>query len=522
MKRFASLFLCMFFLFSLSACKNPGIDSSSSSSGTDEETLESSRTDNDNAHESAAESNAESSSIPTATEIPQDPLPGAPELDSSNGHLTRFTETEDFETFTLNAVESEDSETGAIQLSQADSGYQPLGNCISPVINADEFSELTVSWNATLPLSTSVEVEARVKILQDEEGREIWSDWFSWGEYAPGVERISQKKSDGAASICADVLTTEEYSAVAFQIRATLRTNDVSLTPTLRSIFVSTRNSKLASPMANSEVEDDVNWLVTLETPSISFNQCYEPFASKMSVPCSMAMLMQQKGEDILPEILALSSRDDYSDSFSNLSYASALAGAFGYEAYTGYTDVAGLKREIAAGYPVAIMLSYAGDDVEDSELPHIDGASGERNQHMVVLRGFTARNGQLYAVVNDPAAESAGKVRRTYSMEQLAAAWDGRACFLHNREVNVDAPIEERTLELRSEEDGYRLYNPQSNVLFSYNERAIFAVMTNGQLSSFEYPVHNKFFLLQDTKEERELWVITDLGILYRASIPQ
>ena len=56
---------------------------------------------------------------------------------------------------------------------------------------------------------------------------------------------------------------------------------------------------------------------------------------------------------------------------------------------------------------------------------------------------------------------------------------------------------------------------------MFSYGERTIFTLTMNGQLLSFVQPVHSKLFLLEKSAAARELWVITDLGILYRAEVP-
>ena len=535
MKRFTALILCICFLFGLTACGRSGQDGSSSVSAPESSGSSSlSSTDESSAPEESApaqseasassEAGTDASSVPTASEVPKDPLPGSPELEGPNGSLIRFTTAEDFRQFTLNAASAEALGDGALRLKSDGGQYQAAGVCTSPTVSTEDFTELTVSWNATLPLMTSVEVEARVKVRQkqaDGSEKELWSDWLSWGEYAPGIERSSGEQQGELASIRADVLSTNGSPATAFQLRATLRTSDVSLTPVLRGLYASVRDARGAAPGANGTVPDDINWLVTLQLPSLSMKQCHSSLTQTASVPCALAMMLRQRGETVLPEVIALAASDNGLTSFSNLSYETAFAGAAGYTAYTEYTDLAGLKREIAAENPVGIMLSYAGPDTEGSSLPRLDGASGERTDHMVVLRGFTARNGGLYAVVNDPAAESAGMVRRTYRLDQLMNAWDGRALLLHEKEDANAVPIEKRTLRLRAEDDGYRLYNPDTDTVFSYGERTIFALTMNGQLLSFVQPVHSKLFLLEKSVAARELWVITDLGILYRAEVP-
>ena len=526
MKHLTGLFLSICVLFSLTACGTADKERDSSPSRTESSGFtESSSTEASSSvsGENPGEASADpEESVPEAVETTRDPLPGVIDLERENGSLIQFVSQEDFSSFTVNGASS--GGDGSFRLNQDGDHYQPLGVCTSPLIKTDEFTELMLSWNASLPLTTSVELEVRVRILQpqpDSSGKEIWSQWFSFGEYAPGVERVITDQEDELASFQSGVLTTNGNPASALQLRATLRTSDISLTPTLRSVYVSLRDGRNAAPGDSGDIEDDVNWLVTLAVPSVSQQQCHTFISETASVPCCLSMLMTEQGLEMLPEVIALASGENSCTNFNNLSFGTAFAGACGFDAYAAYTDLSGLKREIAAGYPAAIMVSYTGDPDSTSGLPFVEGAPGEQRDHMVVLRGFTAINGELYAVVNDPAAETAGQVRKTYRLDQLMAAWDGRACFVHPSENGTENPIEERKLELRAEGDGFRLYNPDSGSPFKYGEHSVFIQMKDGKVVSFLHPVHNSIFLLDKSASGCELWVVTDLGILYRADIP-
>ena len=156
MKRFTALFLCICFLFGLTACGRSGQDGSSSVSAPESSGSSSlSSTDESSAPEESApaqseasassEAGTDASSVPTASEVPKDPLPGSPELEGPNGSLIRFTTAEDFRQFTLNAASAEALGDGALRLKSDGSQYQASGVCTSPTVSTEDFTELTVS-----------------------------------------------------------------------------------------------------------------------------------------------------------------------------------------------------------------------------------------------------------------------------------------------------------------------------------------------------------------------------------------
>ncbi|MDN5313359.1 MAG: hypothetical protein PWQ68_2333, partial [Thermoanaerobacteraceae bacterium] len=45
---------------------------------------------------------------------------------------------------------------------------------------------------------------------------------------------------------------------------------------------------------------------------------------------------------------------------------------------------------------------------------------------HLIVVRGFTTKNGADHVIVNDPAAPTHETVRREYRVDQFLKAWKG------------------------------------------------------------------------------------------------
>jgi hypothetical protein len=102
-------------------------------------------------------------------------------------------------------------------------------------------------------------------------------------------------------------------------------------------------------------------------------------------------------------------------DGHGNWPFNAAYAATQGFEAYVvRFASLAEAEPWIAAGVPIAITFAWQPGELDGAALPASTG-------HLAVLAGFDAQGNP---VVNDPAADDNGTVRRTYARAQLERLW--------------------------------------------------------------------------------------------------
>ena len=86
-----------------------------------------------------------------------------------------------------------DGEVPALVLEEG----QTEGTFTSREYEAKDFTQMVASWNASIPDGCSVEILARAQ-LDGPDGE--WTDWLTWGEFAPYARRgsVKGKKCDTA------------------------------------------------------------------------------------------------------------------------------------------------------------------------------------------------------------------------------------------------------------------------------------------------------------------------------------
>ena len=95
-----------------------------------------------------------------------------------------------------------------------------------------------------------------------------------------------------------------------------------------------------------------------------------------------------------------------------NWTFAVAYAGARGLAAAAAYLrDLVTVEAFVAAGLPLALSISWRGDDLPGAPLAQSDG-------HILVVRGFDAHGD---VIVNDPAQPA---VRHAYPRAAFARCW--------------------------------------------------------------------------------------------------
>lgn len=308
------------------------------------------------------------------------------------------------------------------------------GAYTSNIINTSPFNYLVPSWDSDTPDGTSIQVEARVfaKTL-DSNGQwsEKWSNWLSWGSWGTFIKRASGTGviDDPVASVDTDTLTikgSNGETASKIQYRVTLNTNTYGVTPSVRLISGTLRNT-LSGQGINKVFTDspDLSNLKVLDVPQLSQMARAPSIANSICSATSVAMILNYYGTNILPEQSAWGVYDYKYDGFGNWPFNTAYASSFGYRAYVDYSTIEGLKREIYYGHPVAVSVQYKNSVNVKANLPVVDGAPIESTYgHLIVVCGFTKENGTDYIIINDPAASNNEGVRVKYKLDQFEAAW--------------------------------------------------------------------------------------------------
>ena len=129
--------------------------------------------------------------------------------------------------------------------------------------------------------------------------------------------------------------------------------------------------------------------------------------------PCTLTMLANRWGADVLPEEAMYACYDSTSENCSNPGFAAAFLGCYGLESYVVYTDCAGLKKEIKNGCLCAVRLhSSEGEEqyrsvvVRGLSLIHILFGPGESSLHLFgqfrhLLRGSAVGHRQVVTGVD-------------------------------------------------------------------------------------------------------------------------
>ena len=107
------------------------------------------------------------------------------------------------ETFSRGALDNVALESGAVVLDSSAGRYLPYGSYTTPEFAMPAFCNLNVSWNASAPHNTMVEVRCRVY------AGNTWTGWLSFGKWAPDA-MIAVPVDIALCSFRVDVLTVSK------------------------------------------------------------------------------------------------------------------------------------------------------------------------------------------------------------------------------------------------------------------------------------------------------------------------
>ena len=142
------------------------------------------------------------------------------------------------ETFSRGALDNVALESGALVLDSSAGRYLPYGSYTTPEFAMPAFCNLNVSWNASAPHNTMVEVRCRVY------AGNTWTGWMSFGKWAPDYPRcsINAQSEDGMIFLLGDTVTVATPGGgTGIQLQVNLSTNDDKSTPAVRLLAAAVR-----------------------------------------------------------------------------------------------------------------------------------------------------------------------------------------------------------------------------------------------------------------------------------------
>lgn len=352
----------------------------------------------------------------------------APLGDVYDANLIKLTSASAFQKGTLEGLTVDASAgDGALKLQQG----ALSGTYISEEIKTPAFEYLVASWNADTPEGTGVEIFARAYV----DKHKAWSSWLSWGTWSPYIKRASTNDEDDLAKVDVDTFTVKGSSgetASRFQFKAVLTSQKAGESPVLRQIAATLKNTLAGQEIAVYHPKGtELPEKVVLDTPSYSQMVRDRAIADVMCSPTTMVMLLNDRGEDLFPEELALNEYDFDYEGFGNWSFTVASAGMYGYDAYCMYADFDTVREQLAQGYSVGISVKYSSSPGGTN--PYLEnGAANNTGGHLISIVGYETINGVDYFYSNDSAAGSDGAAAlRKYKAEQLDFAWSGRLAYI-------------------------------------------------------------------------------------------
>lgn len=323
---------------------------------------------------------------------------------------------EDFKLGQLDDVEFNDKDEIILK------DNKTYGRYVSPIILTDKFKQLVSSWNVNTPEGSEIELSFQVRV------EDKWSEWFSYGKWTSNGERGSIKdQKDEIANMDIDTLQIlDGKEANSFKYKIILNRKDIeNHGPEVRSIFATL---KLSKEITRTFVENK-DWLIELDVPERS-QRIVPEIGNRICSPTSLAMVLEYYGYKMGTEEVAEAVLDRSIDIYGNWSYNVAYAGSKGLTAYVArFRSVDEIKDKIADGIPIIASIKTKTEGIL-SGAPTIYPSG-----HLLVVRGFTIKDGEEYVVVNDPASPDEGKVRREYKVSEFEKAWNKIVYILKNVE---------------------------------------------------------------------------------------
>jgi hypothetical protein len=287
-----------------------------------------------------------------------------------------------------------------------------------PVVEARPFREAVVSWSASAPAGSQIEVRLRARV------HDSWTKSYILGIWSEGATRYSVAgQRDGNGDVDVDTLRLVD-DAREYQVEVALRSEPPVAAPTVRRIDVVTSRGRVPDPHVSRG--DPALWGRVLDVPPRS-QMKYPNGGEAWCSPTSTSMVLAYYGTQVAVPDAARETYDSAYEGCGNWPFNTAYAARFGYEAFvTRFSSLADVEPWIAAGVPIVLSYPWKPGELNGAPIPSSNG-------HLAVVVGFDARGNP---VMNDPAAPTDDTVRRTYSRHELERVWlagsGGAAYVIH------------------------------------------------------------------------------------------
>ena len=188
------------------------------------------------------------------------------------------------ETFSRGQLDNLALENGSLVLDSVAGRSLQYGSYTTPEFAMPAFCNLSVSWNASAPHNTMVEVRCRVY------AGNAWTGWMSFGKWAPDYPRCSThaQSEDGMIFLMGDTVTVATPGGgTGVQLQVNLSTNNDKVTPAVRLLAVAVR------PLTwEKHHGHPLNRRLYL--PEYCLNTHDPSFGREMDLPLIMAALMNR------------------------------------------------------------------------------------------------------------------------------------------------------------------------------------------------------------------------------------
>lgn len=275
----------------------------------------------------------------------------------------------------------------------------------TPVIETEQFTEITPSWNSRTDSESYVEYFIKLRIENS------WTPYVSYGLWSTDGNNVgvgNYYKDNTIKATDDRVFVLNDKYGDAIQMKVVLRGKN----PKLKLIAFSTDGG-----------EDELvegNYLRIIENvPQISQLASKHKDARVICSPTSLTMVLNHHKIEVDLNKVTKGTLDNGNHAYGNWPQNVAFAGEQGMRAYTKMCkSINPVKNYIARGIPVVASVC-----MKEKEM--LDGAiSAFPSGHLMVVVGFDIIDNIEYIVVNDPAANSNEEVRKYYKLDQWLKVW--------------------------------------------------------------------------------------------------
>ncbi|HLC15412.1 MAG TPA: C39 family peptidase [Thermodesulfovibrionia bacterium] len=268
----------------------------------------------------------------------------------------------------------------------------PSGEYLSEEVTTTfDAKELVLTWNASVPQDTWLEITFRVK----GEG-EGWSEWYDmglWGNKTPQL-RVTEDMVYGPLKV--DIFKAgRDFRLIQYRIR--FYGSEVKGFPLLKSVTLCYTKPaedallRLMEPPRGQTVSLPVPWLSQFRYEDV---EDMDMMIAGVCAPTSVTMVMKFLGKPVRVREIAQSAFDPVAQIHGNWAFLTATAANHGLRAWVQrFHTWHQVRRFVEKATPVIISVAYSKGSFSNEPEAASEG-------HLMVVRGFT-RSGDV--IVNNP-----------------------------------------------------------------------------------------------------------------------